>query len=495
MAFMKKTTSVFTLLLAGLLLFSCKKNEHPANLTCIPKDADLVLCVNVDSLILKSEIKDYKQSPINTLLSQDVLTTDPTVRAVAANPEKSGVDFKQIFAFTTKTNVAGVSLALKDEDDFFERVKELKSLENITTEIENASEYMILPLKPKDSTFVIWNDDKAMILSHCAKYKAIEIFKTKSEDCILAQKDFADFYKQRRDIAVWGKSTAFNKQMSAYMQNPYLSLSTEVSDSTYNHLNMSFEQGAIKISNQVTPLDLAKVDAAKYFATKPDAELVKYVPANALFLTKMSINKAVVSKQLDGQQEELAYLINPSQLNAIKSWDGDMVVAVLKSNEYSLPQVVMGVSVANSSVADLLLKDLFGGRRQVKLGAYTAIPQQGFTVFVAQKGKYLFATNNESSVKAFVTGRAVAGSAAELSDIKNAPAYLYMNLDINSYPILIKTYLQTLGLDDKFNAALLLKEVRMSYDAASATSYFNVSLKNTQGNSLAVIANELGKIN
>lgn len=491
---MRRISLVFVPLLAVLFLFSCKKNETPANLSCIPQDAQLVLCVNVDTLLQKSEITDFKQSPLYSLLAQDLLSRNQAVLPLLENAKESGLKFERVFAFVTAQGANAISFELADEDDFLDIVQQQIKSSGLKTQIHKTDNYYFVPLPPNDSTILIWDDEKALLFTACNKTDAILSFKTTKEKSILSNKDFANFYTKRKEIAVWAKTEALNSELSKYLQNLYFNLPSSSGAGTFSHLNIGFDKGLIAITNTLSPLDSAKSISAKMFLSKQDDEILKYIPAQTLFFTKAGIQKSMLTEQF-GSEEDLAYFLNPTQINAIKAWNGDVVAAVLKSNEYSLPQVLLGVTVSNTAVADWLFADMFARKKQVKLGGYTAIPQQGFAVFVAQKSNRLMLSNNEASIKAFVAGKTIAGSMATVEAVKKSPAYLYMNLDLNSYPILIKSYLQTLGMDDRFNAALLLKEVQMHYDDKTATSFINISLKNSQNNSLAVIANELGKMN
>ena len=50
---------------------SCHKKDFPDNLTCIPQNATLVANVDLEKLIEKSNIKDFKTSGLYTLLNQE----------------------------------------------------------------------------------------------------------------------------------------------------------------------------------------------------------------------------------------------------------------------------------------------------------------------------------------------------------------------------------------------------------------------------------------
>lgn len=492
-ALMKKTTNILTLFLLAFTLFSCNKNQTPANLICIPKDAQLVLCVDVDTLLAKAEIKDFKQSGIYTLLTQDLLSNHATLRQVLENPEKSGLAFKQVFGFVSAQGARALSFEMEDEDNFLELAKQVIQNEGLKSEIENASEYMILPLQPKDSSFLVWNEEKALLLTHCPKYLAIELIKTQQEASILTHPDFASFYKQRKEIGVWAKNESFYSLLSQQFDSPFMIFTAQAGAGTFSHVNLEFLAGKMQITNRLSPQDSVKSVNAQLFKAQCDQEFLKYIPAKPLFLAHSSLNKSLVEKQLE-QTEALSEVLSPSQLQALQSWNGDLVAAVLSSNEYSLPQVVLGLSVSNQSISNTLLNELLAGYKQNKLKGYTAVKQQGFSIFVAQKGNSLMISNNELTMRSFVAGNAVAGSIANTNSvIKNSPAYLYMNLDMNSYPILIKSYLQSFGMNDQFNAALLLKEIELTYDEPTATSTYSISMKNNKANSLAVISNELGK--
>lgn len=491
---MRKQMSRLLLILSLLSLASCTKKEFPDNLTCIPQDASLVVCVQLDSLIAKSEIKDFKQSGLYMLLSQDLLANHYTLMRLLENPMQNGLSYEQVFAFVTATEAKGISFELADDDDFMTLVLDFIKAENINTQIHKNDNCFYLPLPPNDSSILVWDEHKAMLLSASTKSNALRTFKTAKDNSILQNKDFVAFYKNRKELSLWAKNESFTKLLSAQFKNSYLPIPSMGGAGTFSHVNLQFLSGELKLSSQITPLDSAKKINAAVFNNKPDRELMKYFPAKALFLTKASLNKAALMQQL-GSEEDLAFMMSPAQINAIKAWNGDVIAAVLNSEEYSLPQVVIGLSTANASVANFLFKEMYLHNKQINKGSYIAIPQQAYTIFVAQKASRLLISNNELAVKAFAAGKFAAGNMAEQAEISNTPAYLYMNLDINSYPIMIKSYLESFGLNDHFNTALLLKDVHAYYDEASACSFYKIGLKNNKKNSLAVIVSELGGMN
>jgi len=474
---------------------SCHKKDFPDNLTCIPQNATLVANVDLEKLIEKSNIKDFKTSGLYTLLNQDLLTDEPSLRALLENPEKSGIAFKQIFGFVTIQNGFGISLELKDDDDFKDAIEKFLKEENIDSPIYKTPDFYFLAIPTaKDNTLLMWDKHKAIIFTKTTRYDAEKIFKTTKETSIVKQKDYAEFYKTRKDISVWGENKTLYKLLGQHIQNPFLNLDDNATAGTYSHVNLEFLKGEIKISNKVTPTDsVAKMDK-HIFNAQPDNELLKYLPSKNLVMLKASLNTATLFAQM-GDAEDLAMLLSPKLIQAIHSIKGDVVLTLLNSSEYNLPQVAIGITAKDESLKNVLLNEVYKTSPKSELGGYTEVRVSGLTVFVAQKNTHLLISNNENVIRFFVKGQTVPASMASVKDIKESPAYFYMNLDFNSYPLMLKSYMQSFGLGDKFNAAIMFKDVEAKYNPKETTSRYTIRMKDDKQNSFAALINGMGKMN
>jgi hypothetical protein len=484
---------LFTLLTVAAVLCSCHKKDYPSNLTVIPQNASMVLMVNVDSLMAKADIKSLKESPLYSIIHDDLLSSQTTLRTALDNPEKTGIAFHQIFGFMTDKKATAISLELKDDDDFLDFVKQVIKNENLPNTILKAKDFYLASLDNEEKAFLVWDEDKALIIKNTTKADALGIFKTQKDSCILQDKDFADAYKTRKEVSVWAKTDKLYSLISEKNPYPFVSLPEEGTAGTFCHLNLQFIPGEIKITNTITPVDSAKKMNERLFNSQAECRMLSYLPQKTLLLLKTSISKQTIEQKL-GPDEDLSEILTPQQISAIHAWNGDVVAAILNTNQYSLPQVVLGISVANNTVSECLLKDIYGHYPKKQMNGYTAISQQGFTLYTAQKGNQLIVTNNEPTIQAFARNKAIANNAYSNTDIKNSPTYFYLNLDFNSYPMMLKSYFTAFGLGDRFNAAMLFKDIQIKTNKDSGSSTYQIRLKETDKNSLAVLFSKLGQI-
>ena len=94
----------------------------------------------------------------------------------------------------------GVTLELDDASDFESMLKKIAEQSGISLEVQKGDDCKYVTMPQNDSTLLVWDKHKALLMANTPKEQAIKIFATPKESGIVAMKDFADAYKQKKDL-------------------------------------------------------------------------------------------------------------------------------------------------------------------------------------------------------------------------------------------------------------------------------------------------------
>ena len=502
------------MVIAAVAISSCSKGDYPKNLTIIPKESSLVASFDIEKLAKKADIKELKKSATFTSLSKEILPNQPTFKAILDDPSKSGVAFKQVFVFLLNKNNVGITFALNDASAFEKMVQEVAKGENQKITIQSAGDYKYVVLSSTDDGIIkevdtlvtinqnkilIWDKDKALFLSNTPKDAALKLFGTAKDASIVTDKDFKDFYSDKKEIALWMKNEAIYGSLSELSQNPIMKAQGDLMKDTYSHYNIEFNEGEVAMTTQVTPLKAAKKIAEQYTKAKPDNAMLKYFPGKSFMLGKWAVNVPEIVK-LFTKDKQVAAQLTPENQKIINSLEGDFVFSLIDFADAGMPmpQAAIAATVKDKTIYDLLVNQAFGSSTKRDCGGYMAVSIQVYTVFIAQKGNILMVANKEDVVKSFVAGKPLDNNLTKssLKGVEDTPGYFYLNLDIDTYPSSLIGLLDNFGAGagTKFKESMFFKDLEGKYDAGKCTSSAVLRLKDTKGNSLAVILKKIDAI-
>jgi hypothetical protein len=480
------------LLTAALVISSCSKKEYPDNLTFIPKESSLVACIDLKALAEKADMKALKKSATFKSFSQEVFADQPALKAILDDPSKSGVAFKQVFLFLSGTKNVGVTLELDDASDFESMLKKIAEQSGITLEVQKGDDCKYVTMPQNDSTLLVWDKHKALLMANTPKEQAIKIFATPKESGIVAVKDFADGYKQKKDLFLWTKNDGVTSSIGALLQIPAMGAETELMKGTFTHVNVEFKEGEVLCTSETTPVELAKKLDAKYLNARPDNDLLKYFPGTAFLMGRLALNMPAITQYLTQSNDYKEYLTSENR-KALDSFSGDVALSVFNftTGVIPTPQLAVVAGVKDQSLYNYILKQLPAMVEKKTTGAYLTLKFDQYAFFLAQKGKLLMAANSEDAIKAFVAGRPQPVSLLQSSPVaglNTTPGAFYLNLDPDSYPQAIMSLLDTFGgAGSKFKSMLFLKDLQGTYDPNTAQGKVVLRLKDSSKNSLAVI--------
>ncbi|MDP4203632.1 MAG: DUF4836 family protein [Bacteroidota bacterium] len=481
------------LLTTALVISSCSKKEYPDNLTFIPKESSLVACIDLKALAEKADMKELKKSATFKSLSQEVFSDQPALKAILDDPSKSGVKFKQVFMFLTGTKNVGVTLELDDASDFESMLKKLAEQAGIALDVKKESDCNYVTMPQNDSTLLVWDKHKALLVANTPKDQAIKIFTTPKESSIVMVKDFADAYKQKKDLFLWTKNDSASSSLGALLQLPVMAAETELMKGTFTHVNLEFKDGEVVCTSETTPLDLAKKLDARYISAHPDDNILRYFPKTAFLMGRVALKMPAIAQYLSTSKDNKAFA-NADNLRVINSLNGDVVFSVFNfaNGVLPVPQLAVAATVKDKSLYDYILKQLPAMVQKKNTGAYLTLTLDPYVFYLAQKGNLLMVANSEDAIKSFAEGKPQPVSlldASPVANIKGCPGVFYLNLDPDNYPQAIMSLLDTFGggAGSKFKTMLFLKDLQGTYDPNTAQGKVVLRLKDNKKNSLAVI--------
>jgi hypothetical protein len=492
MFFSFRLPSVLALALCTLLMVSCSKKESEA-LSVIPKETPLVVTFDFKSIVEKADLKDNRSLEEMT----KNLSNDPTLKSILEDPQKSGVDFDEVFLFITNDMKPALSCKLKDASKFTKTVEQMLQEESISASVKKENGISSVSLDDKNT--LVWDDKKALLAMQQNSNDALALFSAKKENSILSNEDFSDFYKNKTDLSCWinnekliNLSNALNRRFLGNTAETYTPEMQKALRGTYSHINLEFNKGNIRIASRTTPVERAKeMDKLYYIPT--NVELLSFFPAESYLLFSGSTNISELMKLIEMPDEM------PQEMNTvINSLKGNFVGSLYELNEGKMPLFAIGATVNDHQIFDLAMEQIATMSVPVeeKVG-YTKFGMAQYQLFIGQQGDKLMLTSSEDLMTEFVANdpaRKNLSNSSEFKAVKTDPAYFYMNLDIDTYPQWIKGLLMYALSPSQMEALSLLKDVKTTYDPSSATSTVILQLK-TKENSLAAIIKALEKIN
>ncbi len=490
------------LLFISFIFSSCSKKQYSESLTMIPHNATIVGSIDLKTLGEKGNIKDFKQSAMFKDILDD-MKDSPTMKGIFENPKQSGVNLEQVYLFVLPSNKFGISADLKSASNFKstleKAIKESKG-EGVSIKTDNGISY--LEQKDVDAS-VLWNDDKVLVM-YGSFDEAKEVFNTKEDSSIVKNTDFAQFYKEKKEIAFWLNYETLMKQLYSLPMLPEAqkAFSQQMVDKMkglYIHANLTFNKGDVTGTMQITPTDAAKKLYDTYYKKGIDTKLLTSFPEQSFALIGMALNWSGLWQEMiqDGGLSQYEKMLPAEVLHMMSTWKGDITASLFGFSESNIPTFAAAISVSDTSIQNMLIEKVLNSMPKENKEGYTMFAAgEMLNFFLAQKDDRLMFTNDENVVQNFSTGTALPKNLAtsQFSKELQTPAYCYLNLDLETYPKNIKAFLAAM-LPEAAESLSVLKDFKVTYDTASCKSTAVLRLKNTQENSLAVIAKTIEKFN
>ena len=196
-------------------------------------------------------------------------------------------------------------------------------------------------------------------MANTPKEQAIKIFATPKESAIVTVKDFADAYKQKKDLFLWTKNDGVTSSIGTLLQIPAMGAETELMKGTFTHVNVEFKEGEVLCTSETTPVELAKKLDAKYLNARPDNDLLKYFPGTAFLMGRLALNMPAITQYLTHSNDYKEYM-TPENRKALDSFSGDVALSVFNftTGVIPTPQLAVVAGVKDQSLYNYILNQL-----------------------------------------------------------------------------------------------------------------------------------------
>lgn len=478
----------WALFLLTFLFVSCAHGKYPENLTMIPSDASMVMCLNMDQLIKKADIQSTNESGFLTFLSQLTTTQVPQLNACLNHLDQCGVNFHQpIFAFVSGPHQIGATFLLHSVSDFEKTLKSTfpgsnPSFDSFKT--FSGGHYLFLP--NQDSTIFVWNRHKVLVLKHTFPNQATKLFLTKEKQSIATNADFAAFYSQRQDVSCWINPQKFLNDQGYSEEGLALNHSGE----RCLHAFLSFNKGSINLEvNHVDSLMLNR-----WVNVNAHDSLLAMLPSQSLLLAHVALHpEAIISGWSAKKNVELTLWES-----FLRTWNGNAAISLMGFSEgdLALPQLIFLVDLKDKSGFNILINQLFKAFPHQQKEGITMVTFQMIPIYAALKNKTMLLTTSLDFAHRFMQSniRKTEQLSHAFASAATSPIYFNLNLDFEHYPQGFNDFVQNFNMAgslDLYKKVFPFKDVVFFYSPLHQNVTMQCYMKDSTQNSLHLILNHL----
>lgn len=431
-------------ILSSILVFtSCNKSSDLSN--TIPADAKYVMYVDTKKLIEKSEYDIFQNQTIQRAINMGkaFLKDQDQIKLIDGfmkDANSLGLNLKNDLYVFTNYNVYGIVLGVNDA----KKVKEVFIKSSIVGENDILEENGTYMFSPGTDLCVIWNKDKALLLTDISKQAylenkesidvvalAKEYLNQPADKSINSDKTYQEFFKNKKDVSAFYSMSGLDAVLeSKGMWNYFPDMISlrkgfedleGVSVGAYNH----FEKGEIQYSNK---LFYTSEDAEKrfkgllaQFTGNLKGDHLKYITEKPIFLSSVNLKGQGVFNYLQelGAFNLLTNEVDSTASNVVeqvmKGVNGDVTFALTSIHDFDLPEdhYEKTSRLAARSPQCVLFADVDNGQEVVNMittqfkkdqTEYTEIspsvfaisPWDNVKIYFGVENNTFFATNDES---------------------------------------------------------------------------------------------------
>ena len=504
-----------------VILFSgCKQTSTDVDLSkLVPADAQVIGTIDIGGLIEKSGVNNENLPEIINIVQTENSNVEEIVSTCFTNPESLGIRVdKRSFFFAEKMEskndyTVGLLLPLSDGEKFKKTLADLS--EGELPEIKSADAFQFIEIKDSDNVLLAWDNSKALLLiSEEETEKSVDLlnsyFLRDPATSIATNSDFKKFYAEAGDFDFW------------------LSISELIEDSdTFNNesaeqkklmedmkgliitFHLDFKADQISLKTGVTG-NLTLVDRYKNAMNPKIAKnLLHLIPAKSLLSFGASFNMKqyveILSTQLNAMpndsKEEIAEAekkIGVTFSEGLNAFGGNMLFNLSNINGF-VPDVSFVCDIKDKTTIEKLLSNLPENFLTEKDGYYEVV-ENDIAVYFCLQEKKAIVTTQKNVLDNFIAGKKLENNFSENKKLSDVPSFFYLNLDLETYPVQLKSQIQLYLSMMQMNSVNQLLEhtssltMMQSKDLHSSTIALNI--KPVEGkNSLAIILEALDETN
>lgn len=293
-------------------LTSCSNEQIAASV--IPKDATMVMTIDVKSLIEKGEFEKLNDLSSLKSFERELRSENRTMyklfEDLKEDPTIAGLDLRDpIHIFTVpdgNNTYVGVAMSILDEDDFeafLERILDDRSTPSYIKDEDN-DDY--LNYRVRNTMNISFDDDKVLFLSHSFKKNddlfamRDELMELEDDDTINENEVYQDFIDEQKDLNLYLSSNIIADNPN--FRNIVPIVNYNLADNTLlGHLD--FQDGKIVLDARMAYNDELKKMVAKnpIFDKQINTDLLKYLSEQNIIAGGFALNMKNYEKLLKEQ--------------------------------------------------------------------------------------------------------------------------------------------------------------------------------------------------
>jgi hypothetical protein len=474
---------IVALITAGLFLVSCSK-RIPEYVNSIPDDAVAVVSLH--------PMQIYEKGQMSILENLKEKAGDEVWGMILEDPRSSGLvldEYAYLFLIMEdEVPVIGMVSRMKEPGKFEEMLGMIK--EGISSEFTQMEGYEYV--QPDNQGIIAWSE-KQMILLASPDHDEFDVtywtttldwmFRPVREESITSLVDFKDFQGKMKDINLWMSTDEMQKIIEKLAKDKIGQLPVTLYNN-YTHMYCDFADGAMNITGETHWSEEVQKNLDEVLVMNPSLNqaLLEMAPGGNLLvaiavsmdLEKLQalVNKFAPSDSIGmGNKVEQATGIPAETL--LNAFTGDFTLAVngLEGEAMIPVEIFIGFGVKSKEVQKLLMEKVQEMVPVEEEGDFFIINVQGTEIYSGILNDTWVITNVKGYKDAISGGKLETSLLdSRFSDFSDGSMGMYLNLDMESYPELVKGI-----LDQKPEKKEWIEKLLEPFD------YLGVSAGNNQG--------------
>ena len=492
---------VLIAIIAGLILSSCSK-KAPEFVNSIPDDAIAVMSLHPMQLHTKGKV--------NSLEKLKEKMKDEIWQQILEDPLSTGLmldEYTFVFAkMEEEAPVIGIVSGMKDLEKFKSTISKID--ENISEKFVDAEGYTYI--QPDEEGIVSWNEEKMILLMSPDNDEFETSYWTSSldkmfapvkEESITSLVDFNDFLGKMKDVNVWVSSNDIRKLIEKIMPSDIeIDLPVELYNN-FAQVFVDFSDGVMNVSGETHFSEEVEKNLEEILVMNPslNEDMLKLAPAGNLLLAlagSMDLEKVqgLVEKFAPPELGEVGSKVEAATgvpaKEILDAFTGDFTLAINGlEGEVMIPvELFIGFGVNSEAIQEQLMSKVQGMVPVEEEGDFFVINIQGNEIYSGIIDNMWVITNDKGYRDAVKIGKLDKSLVdSEFKNFADGSMGMYMNLDLESYPSMVKGMLEQRSEQMKWVEYVTDPFKSMGISASNYQNQFTLETNQPSENSLYTI--------
>lgn len=483
--------SIVIALATGILLSACSKRS-PEFVNSIPDDAIAVVSLH--------PMQIHKKGKLNSLEALKERVKDEIWGQILDNPLSTGLmmdEYTYVFMkMEDKRPIIGVVSGMKEVEKFESTLDKIK--EDIRPMFKEMDNYTYIRPDPKG--VIAWNNEQMIVLASpdSGEYNTTyftgnldKMFNPVKEESITSLVDFKDFQGKMKDLNFWISTDEMRDIIEKMAKDKIPDIPVSLYNN-YAQVYIDFANGSMNLTGETHFSEEVEKNIEEFLVMNPELneEMLKLAPggdllvamAGSMDLEKIkSMVEKFASSELGEVGEKVEKATGVPAEEVLKAFTGDFTIALNSiEGEAMIPvELFIGLGVNGKAIQEKLMESVQGMVPVDKQGDFFVINVQGNEIYSGIIDDMWVITNTKG-YKDEVDGGKLNKSLVDsrFNDFADGSMGMYVNLDLASYPGMVKGLLEQKPEQKKWIEKITDP---FEYLGISASNYQNfVTLKTNQ---------------